>query len=87
MEDVVDRTIDHDEAADIMLQEAEALSSRQRRDVVGGPADEVVETDDLSPELQQAGAQVRAEETCPTGDYRAACLEVGRGQAQRPMPL
>jgi hypothetical protein len=51
-----------------VLDEAKAAKPSQAFDVLGRPRDQIIDTDDVMPELDEALTKMRADETSATGN-------------------
>ena len=68
MEDVIHIIRQKDEVRHIVLNEAVAFIPREMRDIVRVAGDEVIDPDHAVPFRQKAVGEMRAEETCGSGD-------------------
>src|SRR6185436_1852533 len=66
----IDRSFDLERLGDVVVQEVEARSPAQMRDVLRPPGDQVVDADDPVPFGEQPVAEVRAEKTGSSSDHR-----------------
>jgi hypothetical protein len=57
---------------DIVAQQLEALVVEEVVNMVPRPGEEVIHAEHLAPKLQQSFTQVRAEESCATGNENSS---------------
>jgi hypothetical protein len=69
MEDRIDRTINIDEIADVMLNEIEAVIAHQVGDIVSASRNKIVHCHDRMALFQETVTKMRPEKTGSAGDY------------------
>ena len=70
MQDRIDRAVQVERLADVVLDGLERLVVAKVSNVPGRAGHEVVDADDRPPVGEQPLAEVRPEEACPSGDDR-----------------
>ena len=68
MQDRVERAVDEQEVRHVVVLELEVRVPQQRLDVLDPPGQQVVDRDHLAALVEQAAAEVRADEARPAGD-------------------